>query len=189
MSDLPYADVRPPAPAGAKTLPARYYCDPGVFRLEGERIHRAMWNAACPAEDLRGPGDYRLVEVAGDSLIVVRDQDGTIRAHHNVCRHRGTRLLEADRGCLSGSIQCPYHAWTYGLDGKLRRAPHMDRVEGFSVEDYPLAAAACEEWGGIVFMRVARRARSLSSSSVRPARGLSRGGSMRCDPRTPSTTT
>ena len=101
------------------------------------------------------------MEIAGDSLIVVRDQDGTIRAHHNVCRHRGTRLLEADRGCLSGSIQCPYHAWTYGLDGKLRRAPHMDRVEGFSVEDYPLAAAACEEWGGIVFMRVAEEGPEL----------------------------
>ena len=154
-SDGAYADVRPPAPQGAMTLPARYYCDPAVFVREGERIHRAMWSAACPAADLREPGDYRLVEVGGDSLILVRDQDGEIHAHHNVCRHRGTRLLEAEAGCLAGSIQCPYHAWTYGLDGKLRRAPHMDRVEGFSVSDYPLAGAACEEWGGIVFVRVA----------------------------------
>ena len=154
-SEAAYADARPPAPAGAKTLPARYYCDPAVFEREGERIHRAMWNAACPAEDLQEPGDYRLVEIAGDSLIVVRGQDGVIRAHHNVCRHRGTRLVEGEAGCLAGLIQCPYHAWTYGLDGQLRRAPHMDRVEGFSVSDYPLASAACEEWAGIVFVRVA----------------------------------
>lgn len=141
-------------PANAWTLPARYYCDPAVFALEGARIHRALWNAACPAEELAGPGDYRLVEIAGDSLIVVRGDDGQVRAHHNVCRHRGTRMLEAEAGCLAGSIQCPYHAWTYGLDGKLRRAPHMDEVEGFAVSDFPLAAASCEEWDGIVWVRV-----------------------------------
>ena len=156
-------------PTGAWTLPARYYCDPAVFELEGARIHRAMWNAACPAEELAGPGDYRLVEIAGDSLIVVRGQDGRVRAHHNVCRHRGTRLVEAEEGCLAGSIQCPYHAWTYGLDGKLRRAPHMDQVEGFSVSDYPLAAAACEEWGGIVWVRVAEQGPDLAEQTG-PAR-------------------
>ena len=128
-----------------------------------------MWNAACPAEELAGPGDYRLVEIAGDSLIVVRGQDGRVRAHHNVCRHRGTRLVEAEEGCLAGSIQCPYHAWTYGLDGKLRRAPHMDQVEGFSVSDFPLAAAACEEWGGIVWVRVAEQGPDLAEQ-MGPAR-------------------
>ena len=156
-----YTDARPSAPAGTTTLPARYYCDPALFEREGERIHRAMWTAACPLEDLAEPGDYRLVEVAGDCLIVVRGQDGRVRAHHNVCRHRGTRMVEAESGRLPGSIQCPYHAWTYGLDGTLRRAPHMDRVEGFSVADYPLAAAACEAWGGIVFVRVAEEGPDL----------------------------
>lgn len=160
-SDGAYADVRPSAPAGTMTLPARYYVDPAVFEREGERIHRAMWNAACPADDLRGAGDYRLVEIAGDCLVVVRGEDSRVRAHHNVCRHRGTRMVEAERGCLPGSIQCPYHAWTYGLDGRLRAAPHMERVEGFSVEDYPLASAACEEWGGIVFVRVAEEGPGL----------------------------
>ena len=162
MSDPRYGDIRPPAPADAMTLPARYYADRAVFEREGVRIHRAMWNAACPVEDLREPGDYRLVEIAGDCLIVVRGADGRIRAHHNVCRHRGTRMVEAERGCLPGAIQCPYHAWTYGLDGALRRAPHMDRVEGFSVADFPLASARCEEWGGIVFVRVAEGGEALS---------------------------
>ena len=155
MSERAYADTRPAAPAGATTLPARYYTDPVLFEREKDRIHRAMWNAACPAADLAAAGDYRLVEIAGDSLIVVRDAAGALRAHHNVCRHRGTRLVEAEAGRLPGSIRCPYHAWTYGLDGALRSAPHMDRVEGFSVSRYPLAPAACGEWGGIVFVRVA----------------------------------
>ena len=153
--DRAYADTRPAAPAGATTLPARYYTDPALFEREKDRIHRAMWNAASPAADLAAAGDYRLVEVAGDSLIVVRDAAGALRAHHNVCRHRGTRLVEAEAGRLPGSIRCPYHAWTYGLDGALRSAPHMDRVEGFSASRYPLAPAACGEWGGIVFVRVA----------------------------------
>ena len=151
---MTYADERPAAPARARTLPAPYYCDPEVFEREAARIHRARWNAACPAEDLARSGDYRLVKIGGDSLIVVRGADGRVRAHHNVCRHRGTRMLRAEAGRLAGSIQCPYHAWTYELDGALRRAPHMERVEGFCVSDYPVAGAACEEWGGIVFVRV-----------------------------------
>ncbi len=154
MSDPIYPDTRPTAPAGARTLPARYYRDPALFELESERIHRSMWNAACPAADLPKTGDYRLARIAGDSLILVRGEAGIVHAHHNVCRHRGTRMVEAETGCLPGSIQCPYHAWTYGLDGALRRAPHMDRVEGFSVSNYPLVPAACEIWGGIVFVRI-----------------------------------
>ena len=162
MPESTYSDTRPPAPPGAKTLPARYYTDPALFEREQERIHRAMWNAACPAADLRATGDYRLVEIAGDSLILVLDAEGGIRAHHNVCRHRGTRLLVVEAGRLAGSIRCPYHAWTYGLDGALRRAPHMDRVEGFAPSDYPLASAACEVWGGVVFVRIAPEGPDLS---------------------------
>ncbi len=155
-------DTRPAPPPDARTLPARFYVDPALFALEEERIHRAMWNAVCPAAELRNPGDYRLAEIAGDSLIVLRDEDGALRALHNVCRHRGTRMLEAESGCLgAGSIQCPYHAWTYDLGGRLRRAPHMERVEGFSEADYPLVPAACGTWGGMVFVRVADDGPSL----------------------------
>ena len=157
----PYADTRPAAPPGAKTLPARYYTDPEIFRRENERIHRAMWTAVCRAEDLCTVGDFRRVEIAGDSLVVVRDREGTARAHHNVCRHRGTRLVEADAGCLPGAITCPYHAWTYGLDGALRSAPHMERAPGFEIRDYPLVSAGCAEWGGTVFCRVSPEGESL----------------------------
>ena len=154
------------------TLPARYYRDPEIFEREAIRIHRARWNAACPAEELVRPGDYRLVRVGGDSLIVLRDREGRVRAHHNVCRHRGTRMLRDAAGRLAGSIQCPYHAWTYGLDGALRRAPHMDRVEGFCVADYPLAGTACTEWGGLVFVRTAVEGPGLAEQLGEAARRL-----------------
>ncbi len=137
------------------TLPARYYCDPAVFDLEASRIHRAMWRAAAPAADLAAAGDYRLVEIAGDSVILVRDREGRVHAHHNVCRHRGTRMVGEESGRLPGAIRCPYHAWTYGLDGALRSAPHMDRVEGFRLSDFPLVPVATAEWGGLLFVRVA----------------------------------
>ncbi len=157
---------------GARTLPARYYRDPEIFERENARIQRRRWIAACPAEELAGVGDYQLVKVAGDSLIVVRDGGGAIRAHHNVCRHRGTRMLGADRGRLSGSIQCPYHAWTYGLDGALRRAPHMDGADGFCVDDYPLVGADCATWGGMVWVRLAPRGQSLDEQLGKAAERL-----------------
>lgn len=157
-----YSDTRPEAPADAKTLPARYYTDPGIFLRERERIHRAMWTAVCRSEELPEAGSYRLVEVAGDSLVALRDADGRARAHHNVCRHRGTRLLEEDAGRLPGAVSCPYHAWTYGLDGSLRSAPHMERAPGFDPADYPLVSANCGEWGGSVFCRVERGGESLA---------------------------
>ena len=153
---------RPAAPAGALTLPARFYCDAGIFDREKERVHRAMWNAVAATGDLpSGPGGYRVVEVAGDSLIVVRGRDGQVRALANVCRHRGTRLLDAGAGCLPGAVRCPYHAWTYGLDGRLRSAPHMDQVPGFRLADWPLAEAAAAEWGGLLWVRAAPAGPSL----------------------------
>ena len=76
---------------------------------------------------LARPGDYFVQQVAGESLIIMRDKSGEIRGFYNVCRHRGTRLCEEASG-HSAAIQCPYHAWTYGLDGRLTGAPHMDEV-------------------------------------------------------------
>ena len=136
---------------GARTLPGRYYTAPEVFAEEQERIFRHNW--VCVGRDaaLAGPGDYRMVEIAGESIIVLRDQSGSARAYYNVCRHRGTRLCEAPTGRLSETIQCPYHAWTYALDGRLIGAPHMHEVEGFDKKAYPLHAVALAEWEGFLF--------------------------------------
>lgn len=140
---------------GARTLAGRYYTAPAVFAEEAERIFRRSWLCAGREEELAAAGEYFLVSPAGESVIVVRDQAGTPHAFYNVCRHRGTRLREEERGRLANSIQCPYHAWTYGLDGRLIGAPDMDEVEGFDKADYPLHPVALESWGGFLFVNLA----------------------------------
>ncbi len=140
---------------GARTLPGRYYTAPEVFAGEAERIFRRSWLCAGRDEEIARPGDYFLLSAAGESVIVVRDEEGTAHALYNVCRHRGTRLCEEERGKLARSIQCPYHAWTYGLDGRLIGAPDMDGVEGFERADYPLHRAALASWGGFLFVSLA----------------------------------
>jgi Rieske 2Fe-2S family protein len=94
--------------------------------------------------------------VAGESIIVLRDRSGRVRAFYNVCRHRGTRLCEAPVGKFSQTIQCPYHAWTYRLDGRLTGAPHMEEVDGFDKRDYPLHSVALGTWDGFIFVNLAR---------------------------------
>jgi len=140
---------------GARTLPGAYYTSAEVFAEERERIGRRFWHCVGRAADLAQPGDYFLAEIAGESLIVVRDRGGTARALYNVCRHRGTRLCEAAEGRLSETIQCPYHAWTYRLDGALIGAPHMQDVPGFDKREYPLHQTALDEWHGFLFVSLA----------------------------------
>src|SRR5207302_9329344 len=97
---------------GQRTLPRRYYVDPAIYSEEAERIFAQRWVCVGRAAELAAPGDYVVRPIAGESVIVVRGQDGAARAFYNVCRHRGTRLCETGRGRLSETIQCPYHAWT-----------------------------------------------------------------------------
>ena len=119
-----------------------------------ERVFARMWLAAGRAAELGPPGAFIRRDVAGASVLIVRAADGSIEAHHNVCRHRGTRLCTEDHGRFQGSIQCPYHAWTYGLDGRLLAAPQMDEVDGFDRSAFPLRAVACEMWDGHIFINL-----------------------------------
>jgi len=141
---------------GARTLPGRYYTTPEILSEEAERIFRRQWICVGRAEAIAGAGDYVVAEIAGESIIVLRDQTGERRAFYNVCRHRGTRLCEATHGRLSETIQCPYHAWTYALDGRLIGAPHMNEVAGFDKKEYPLHRVALAEWEGFLFVNLAR---------------------------------
>ena len=141
--------------AGARTMPRDYYASPAIFVREREAIFARHWICVGRERDFAEPGAYRLADVAGESLIVVRDRDGDIRAHYNVCRHRGTRLCTEARGTLSETIQCPYHAWTYRLDGRLIGAPHMAGTPEFALAEYPLHSAAIGRWEGFVFVNLA----------------------------------
>jgi phenylpropionate dioxygenase-like ring-hydroxylating dioxygenase large terminal subunit len=137
------------------TMPARAYTDAAWFAEEMERVFARMWLAAGRAAELDRPGAFIRRDVAGASVLIVRTNDGSIRAFHNVCRHRGTRLCTEHHGAFRGSIQCPYHAWTYDLDGRLLAAPQMDEVDGFDRSEYPLHAVACDTWDGHIFINLA----------------------------------
>jgi Rieske 2Fe-2S family protein len=139
---------------GATTLPQRYFISPEVFAQEQEAIFSARWVLAGHQSQVDRAGDFFVVEVAGESLIIARDREETIRGFYNVCRHRGTRLCEEQSG-HSSTIQCPYHAWTYGLDGKLVGAPHMDAVRGFRKGDYSLHGVNLALWEGFIFVNLA----------------------------------
>jgi Rieske 2Fe-2S family protein len=144
------------------TLPARYYTDPAIFHDELERLFFGRWICVGRTERIPNPGDYFLVEPANESVIVTRSADGGLRAFFNVCRHRGTRMCTVVEGSLAGSIQCPYHGWTYGLDGALLGAPHMEQA-GFSRADYPLKTVALEEWEGHIFLNFSPAPRPLAA--------------------------
>jgi Rieske 2Fe-2S family protein len=152
-----YPNTRPAAPAGTRTLPARYYTDPGWFRRELDHIHFDMWLHAGRTEELAAPGAYVVRRIGPASVVVLRDEAFGLAAFHNVCRHRGTLLCKGDAGTLPGRIQCAYHAWTYGLDGRLLNAPHMDRVEGFREADHPLKPVHVDTWDGHVFINLSER--------------------------------
>jgi phenylpropionate dioxygenase-like ring-hydroxylating dioxygenase large terminal subunit len=139
--------------AGVKTLPQRYFISPEVFAEEQNRIFSKQWVLVGHESQLAEAGDYFITEVAGESLIIVRDKGGEVHGFYNVCRHRGTRLREDRNGHLS-AIQCPYHAWTYGLDGRLIGAPHMDQVPGFDKADYSLHAVNLALWEGFIFVNL-----------------------------------
>jgi phenylpropionate dioxygenase-like ring-hydroxylating dioxygenase large terminal subunit len=145
---------------GAKALPREYYTSESVFDLETERIFRSHWLCAGRAAELAAGGSYLLFELDGESLFLLRDADG-VRGYYNVCRHRGTRLCEEPRGSLGKTIRCPYHAWTYGLDGELVAAPNMKDVDGFDRADYPLHPVATAVWEGFLFVNLSRDAEPI----------------------------
>jgi Rieske 2Fe-2S family protein len=137
-----------------KTLPGRYFTSPAILAEEMDRIFARQWLCVGPADRIRQAGEYFLQQLGPDSLIILRDKAGAVRAHYNVCRHRGTRMCEAPAGKFGETIQCPYHAWTYALDGRLLAAPSSDLIEQFQKSDYPLASVATYVWEGLIFINL-----------------------------------
>jgi Rieske 2Fe-2S family protein len=138
------------------TLDAACYQSEEVWQAERDRIWFGQWVLVGRSEGAPEPGDRFVVDLAGESIIVVRGEDGQLRAFYNVCRHRGAELVppDADRcGSFGAAIRCPYHSWTYGLDGALRRAPFLDGDVVAEVGEIALHSLALDSWGGFVFVR------------------------------------
>lgn len=145
----------PVSPSLIATLPGRYYTDPEVFRREQEALLESMWFCAVRSADLDRPGAFRTVQVGRESVLVTRDRTGALRAFLNVCRHRGARLCTEESGEVRRSLQCPYHAWTYGLDGKLVAAPDLTKMPDVDRDRYGLIKVALREWLGYAWVCLA----------------------------------
>jgi Rieske 2Fe-2S family protein len=150
-----------------RTLPTAWYRRENVFRIEKERIFCREWVAACREEELPRPGDSQVLNMLGESILLVRNREGQLRAFYNVCRHRGTRLcrdndaaLAPGRVSLPGGVTagrlivCPYHQWSYDLNGSLVAAPHLGADAGFNKQEYSLYPVGVETWGGFVFLHL-----------------------------------
>ena len=160
-------------------LPREMYVDPGTWRRERDRVLFGEWFCVGRVADLGLDEDGRVavVEVAGESVVVTRADGGALHAAYNVCRHRGSQLLPVDPGAeplcqAAGALRCPYHSWTYGLDGRLLRAPHTEEGD-LDPADFALHPVAVGAWAGFVFVHLTPdRAGPLVEAVARPARTL-----------------
>ena len=151
------------------SLPSDWYTSDAVFKVEKERIFCREWLAVCRAEELPNPGDHRVLDVLGESILLLRNREGALRAFYNVCRHRGARLCLASGepagpwgvqlgGGVGGRlIVCPYHQWSYDLDGALGAAPHLGAATGFDKSGFHLYPVGVDTWGGFVFLHLTSR--------------------------------
>src|SRR5262249_12981408 len=134
----------------ATMLPPAAFLDRSVLDWELANVFAAGWICAGHVSAVAEPGAFVSHEVGDQSFFLVGGEDGVPRAFHNVCRHRGSRLVEEAEGKVRRRIQCPYHAWSYDLAGGLRAAPHMDGIEDFDPGCYGLVEIACSVVGGLL---------------------------------------
>ncbi len=149
FSPAHYARVREPA-ARATPLPNWCYTSPEFYRREVERIFMKVWNYVGHASQIPNPGDYFTIEITGAPVIVIRGDDGEVRAFHNSCRHRGSRIAWDEGNCKN--LTCPYHNWTYARDGALIATPLIDEDADFRHADYPLLPVTLDRWAGFLFV-------------------------------------
>ena len=152
-----FADLSPAAtdhdPDADWSLPGWLYTDAEYFAVECDRVVRPSWQIVCHESDLPNPGDWRTIDYLGESIVVLRGDDHGLRAFHNVCRHRAMRLVEGAAGCAR-KLVCPYHAWTYELDGRLYGVPMKRDYPALRLEDNGLAPIEIDRWRGFVFVRL-----------------------------------
>jgi Rieske 2Fe-2S family protein len=147
MADLPESLLA--------TLPGSYYTDAAIFDLEQRQVFEQMWFCAVRADELATPGAFVTVAIGRESVLVTRNRDGAIRAFFNVCRHRGARICTEESGSVKRTFRCPYHAWTYDLDGTLTAAPNLATMADIDRQEFGLTPVAVREWLGYVWLCLA----------------------------------
>jgi phenylpropionate dioxygenase-like ring-hydroxylating dioxygenase large terminal subunit len=136
------------------SLPGWIYRDADFLQAEKERIFASSWQVICHLNDIPNPGDYHTLDFLGEPLVAVRGRDLGVKAFFNVCRHRASRLLDGGSGNCPGRIVCPYHAWTYDLNGRLAAVPHRKEFADFSLDQYSLKPVETEIYKGFIFVRM-----------------------------------
>lgn len=136
------------------TLPGHYYTDPEIFREEQRKIFSVEWMYVGRADELAKSGDILRADVGTEQVIVVRGRDGTLRGFLNVCRHRGAQLCLTETANVGRAIRCPYHAWTYGLDGKLIAAPNFEAMPNLDRAQYSLGPVSVDVWQGLIWVNL-----------------------------------
>jgi Rieske 2Fe-2S family protein len=157
-TDLPASLIR--------TLPGDSYTDPALFAEEQAAVFESLWYCAVRSADLAAPGDFRTLQVGTESVLVTRSSDGELRSFLNVCRHRGARICTEEQGSVRRAFRCPYHAWTYGLDGKLIAAPHLGTMADIDRTEFGLRSVHLREWLGYAWLNLAEQPPSFEDTVV-----------------------
>jgi phenylpropionate dioxygenase-like ring-hydroxylating dioxygenase large terminal subunit len=140
-------------PLAGTSLPGWLYHDAGFFEAEKRAFLRASPQIVCHVSDIAEPGQWQKLDYLGESIIVMRGDDGVPRAFANVCRHRGSQLVDGESGCAK-VLTCPYHAWSYARDGRLVGVPHRHEYPDLKTDQLGLKPVALEEWRGFLFVRL-----------------------------------
>src|SRR6202042_346008 len=150
-----YVPFVPDNPTLIPTLAGSYYTDHDVFDREQQAIFEGDWLCVARSGDIGRPGQFQTVQAGRESVLVVRQRDGGLRALLNVCRHRGARVCAGESGQVSRYLRCPYHAWSYDLDGRLAAAPNLAKMPDIDRGERGLVAVAAREWLGYVWVCLA----------------------------------
>ncbi|MBZ0128198.1 MAG: aromatic ring-hydroxylating dioxygenase subunit alpha [Rhodobacteraceae bacterium] len=139
--------------ASRRGLPAWSYTSPELLDAEKELLFRRHWQLVCHVNDLPDAGDYLTMDMVGERALVIRGKDGRVRAFHNLCRHRGSRVVADDKGRCKSVLVCPFHGWVYNLDGTLRGASQPDSLPALDPDEWGLKPLETDLWNGFVFVR------------------------------------
>src|SRR5271163_2219761 len=137
----------------ARTIPSSWYFDPEIYAAECQHVFGGSWLMAGRVDQVREPGCFCTLEIAGEPVVVVRDESGVLRAFANVCRHRAAQVINQPDGKVT-KLRCRYHGWTYDLAGRLRGTPEFDGVADFCREDNGLTEVRIETWGPFVWVHL-----------------------------------
>lgn len=155
MNQLPFATISVPNDWDRRGLPGWAYHSKAMFALEREKLFLTHWQVVGHISDLPNPGDWLTFDMLGERAVLMRGKDGVVRAFHNLCRHRGARVVDGDSGHCKGAIVCPFHGWVYNLDGTLRGAAQPTSFGDMKREDFGLKPIELQIFHGLLFIRFA----------------------------------